>query len=523
MAKVWKEVFTERLCDGLRWLTESNTLQVTIADNYCYFQLSENSIPISARVIHQVLCAIPLTPGLTKKRVRGLEKIKTMSGRSRSPRADCTYICDRFNCKYCQDRAFFCSSKYTHLSVGMKNLETIVALVTGIFPLQIDSTLVIGALCGLMTPPFNVTQPEFHHLLCHFTTLRFTLAGFTWNEDVGYPRKFLYTLLGSLTSNPQSRLQNLHLCLCSSDRAMIDYYEIIMDSILSFFSLSKSSDVTPFLHLKGLHVEVRAVKEDVEKIIAIITDQVELERLQISPIFSPRKCRTFVYDALFKAVERCFHRPTFHCLIIKNFHLTTATVLDVLQEFLVSTACQDQQFMLKNVTIDSSNVKRSISYASDSKVCRKSLSVEGCSVTNEGIFSTADIASGILLHPGIKSVGMTHSLNCMDFYKLTAALERGTGTLQFLNLSGHDLSSIIVKAGSFFCALFHLPYLSELELVLKSCNLNVGDFDQLYLLWEKESSGKKRRGQSLRKLCVCGNVLPEDKSNLEMMVRSLCC
>ena len=52
-----------------------------------------------------------------------------------------------------------------------------------------------------------------------------------------------------------------------------------MDGILSFFSLSKSSDATPFLCLKGLHVEVRADKEVVKKIIAIVTDQVELERL----------------------------------------------------------------------------------------------------------------------------------------------------------------------------------------------------------------------------------------------------
>ena len=139
-----------------------------------------------------------------------------------------------------------------------------------------------------------------------------------------------------------------------------------MDGILSFFSLSKSSDATPFLCLKGLHVEVRADKEVVKKIIAkiiaIVTDQVELERLQISPIFSPHKCRTFVYDVLFKAVEGCFHRPTFLCLIIMNFHLTIATVLYVLQEFLVSTAHQVRQLMLKNMMINSSDVKRSISY-----------------------------------------------------------------------------------------------------------------------------------------------------------------
>jgi len=144
-------------------------------------------------------------------------------------------------------------------------------------------------------------------------------------------------------------------------------------------------------------------------------------------------------------------------------------------------------------------------------------------MTDEGIFSTADIASGILLHPGVKSVEMTRSLDHVDIYKLTAALERGTGTLKHLDLSGYNMSSIIVRAGPFFCALFHLPHLSELELVLNSCSLNVEDFDDLYRLWEKESSGKKRRRQSLRKLCVYGNILPEDKSNLDMMARSLCC
>ena len=97
---------------------------------------------------------------LPRKEYVGLKKSKQLSGHSRSPWADCTRICDRFNCKYCQDHSFFCSSKYTRLSVGMKNLKTIVALVTGIFPLQIDSTLVIGALCGLITPPCDVTQPE---------------------------------------------------------------------------------------------------------------------------------------------------------------------------------------------------------------------------------------------------------------------------------------------------------------------------------------------------------------------------
>jgi len=185
---------------------------------------------------------------------------------------------------------------------------------------------------------------------------------------------------------------------------VLSYYKFIMDAISPFFAVSKSSNFTPFLHLKGLQIEVKAAKQDVRKLVAIITSQVELEQLHILFICSSRKQRTpCTFDALFKAVEGLFHKPTFRCLIVENFHLTTATVLDILQEFLVSTACQDQQLTLKNLKIDSSSVRRSITYASASKVCRKSLSVEECSMTDEGIFSTADIASGILLHPGINS------------------------------------------------------------------------------------------------------------------------
>ena len=526
MAKIWKEVFAERLCEGLRWLTESHALQVTVTGNRCYFRVStEEGVCIYDHIyatdIQRVLCAIPLPPDLAKGGVGLLKKIRCR-------------ICSQWNCKECQDHKFFYSSKYARLCAEgvtvTPNLETIVSLVTEIFPVQIDSTLVIGALGGLVTPPFNATQPEFHHLLCHFQTLQFTLCGFiTWDQDVTHACKFLEALLYSLVSNPQSKLQNLHLCLCRTryrnSKPELSYYKFIMDAISPFFTVSKSSNFTPFLHLKGLQIEVKATKQDVRKLVAIITSQVELEQLHILFICSSRKQRTpcCTFDALFKAVEGCFHKPTFRCLIVEDFRLTTATVLDILQEFLVSTACQDQQLTLKNLKIDSSNVRRSITYASESKVCRKSLSVERCSMTDEGIFSTADIASGILLHPGIKSVEMTRSLDHVDIYKLTAALERGTGTLKHLDLSGYNMSSIIVRAGPFFCALFHLPHLSELELVLNSCSLNVEDFDDLYRLWEKESSGKKRRRQSLRKLCVYGNVLPEDKSNLEMMARSLCC
>ena len=182
-----------------------------------------------------------------------------------------------------------------------------------------------------------------------------------------------------------------------------------------------------------------------------------------------------MYDALFKAVEGCFRKLTFQCLIVENFVVTAATVLNIPQEFLVSTACQDQKLILKGLAIDSSDVRRSVSYASESKECQKSLTVENCSMTDVGIFSTADIVSGILFHPGIKSAVTTGSLDHVDLYKLTAALERGTGTLKHLDLSGCNLSSIIVRAEPLFRAFFHLPHLSELELVLNECSLKVED------------------------------------------------
>ena len=520
MAKVWKEVFTERLCGGMTWLTESHTLQIIITGDHCYFKVSTEDgdcvhDKIFATEIQRVLCAIPLTSDLAKGRVSGIEKIR---GR----------ICCRWNCTDCRHHTFFCSSNYSYLNVDRMgdppNLETVVALVTEIFPLQIDSTLVIGALAGLVTPPFSVEQPQFHHLLCHFQTLRFTLTGWIWSQDIFHARKFLEALLDSLVSNPQSNLQNLHLCLYSDRISKLQCTrKFIMDDLLSFFSVSKSSVVTPFLHLKELHIEVRAVKHDIKKFVAIITHQKKLERLQIySTVSKSRRQHTPVYDALFKAVEGCFRKPTFQCLVVENFVVKAATILDILQEFLVSTACQDQQLILKGLAIDSSDVRRSVSYASESKACKKSLTIEKCSMTDVGIFSTADLASGVLLHPGIKSVVISDSLDHVDLYKLTAALERGTGTLKHLDLSGCNLSSIIVRAEPLFRALFHLPHLSELELVLNGCSLKVEDFGQLYRLWEKESSGKKRRKESLRKICVRHNTLPQDKSNLEMMARSLC-
>ncbi len=223
---------------------------------------------------------------------------------------------------------------------------------------------------------------------------------------------------------------------------------------------------------------------------------------------------------------KCFHKPAFQCLTLEDFHVEASSVLDVQQELLVSSTCEDQQLVLKNMRIDSSisDSQRTLSFASESAARRKALSIVNCKMSD--VFSAADIASGILAHPGIKCVNLAYSLDRVDLYKLTTALQAGAGTLRLLNLTGCNLSSIIVRAEPLFCAIFHLPKLSELELVLEDCSLSAGDLDELFRLWEKESCGNRRRTRScprLRKLCVCRNItLPSDMSNLETMVHFLC-
>ena len=132
----------------------------------------------------------------------------------------------------------------------------------------------------------------------------------------------------------------------------------------------------------------------------------------------------------------------------------------------------------------------------------------------------------ILLHPGIQEVELLSGTDRVDLYKLPAALEKGIGMLRLLDLSGFNLSSITVRAGLLLEAIFDLPHLSELELVLWGCHLQEADFDELYCEWEKARScikrSRARKLRCLKKLCVCGNNLPEDKSNLEVMANTLC-
>ncbi len=526
MAEVWEELFTERLCQHTEWLTEPHTLQIKITSNNCVFRRFRTYLggigayrDVPTGDVRRLLFTVPLIADLAiaKGRVDMFEKLEGEV---------CTW-----HCKDCERYTFFCSSKYIHLfdrpssgTLSPVYLEAITVL-EDIFPLQIDSTLVVGTLAGLMTPPVNVAEPEFRRLLGYIHTLEFNLSGPTYHMHSLEPaRTFLEGLLELLLSNPHSVLQNLHLYMvCYSRSRLAKYNNMVINIVSSYFSRSRSSNVTPFLCLKGLKIEAKPLKQALKKFVAIITHQKELESLEICGV----SCKPLAYEALFKVVMGCLSTPTLRCLTLENFDVSASTILDIEQDFLVSTACAEQELVLKDLVIHSSGVRRNISYASESAACTKSLSVIGCSATDVGIFSTADIVSGILSHPGVKSVNVSHSLDRVDLYKLTTALEIGTGTLKLLDLTGCDLSSVIVRAGPLFRTIFHLPHLSELELVLKRCCLTAEDLDDLFCEWEKETScrrkqRKRTRGRSLRKLCVCGNSSPEDKSNLEVMARFLC-
>ncbi len=532
MAEVWKTVFAERLCPHRRaWLSSAaHNGRVTITNEECYFDVLPNNSDniyyasnhhMSTWCIHWVLYTVPLPLNLTEGNMTGLEKVSE-------------HVCPVWNCYFYTHYNIYCSIKHAHLFDTKKKegldttfLESL-AVLTEVFPLRIDPTLVVGTLAGLSTTPFSVTQPEFRHLFGHVSTLVFTFTGFRYyqNRYTDCAHSFLEALLDSLVSNP---LEDLQLRMCKGGRkcAGFDRYgSLVLDTTSSFFSLSKSNNVTPFLGLKRLTFNIKPIKQDVKRVVAILTHQEQLEHLVITPAAtsSKRKPKS-AYEVLLKGAMKCFHKATFLCLTVEDFDLTASTILDLQQELLVSSACEDQQLVLKGVKIDSSGLRRTLSFASESAARRKALSVVRCIMSDVGLFSAADIASGILAHPGIKCVNLAYSLDRVDLYKLTTALQAGAGTLRLLNLTGCNLSSIIVRAEPLFCAIFHLPKLSELELVLEDCSLSAGDLDELYRLWEKESCGNRRRKQtrqSLRKLCVCRNTLPQDKSNLEMMACSLC-
>ena len=255
---------------------------------------------------------------------------------------------------------------------------------------------------------------------------------------------------------------------------------------------------------------------EIKELTAIISSQEHLETLEISATNTYFLCTSLsLRKEIFQVMASCFQKPNFQCLILENLYVKTSDLLDVEYHFLRSTACRKQQLVLRNLCIYGLDKRTDMTYASESTVHTKSLSVINCRIEEE-----IDIASGILLYPGIHELEL-HSRyfwqDPADIYKLTTPLEKGTGTLRCLDLTGFDLSSIIVKASPFLDVIFCLPHLPQLELVLKNCLLQAGHLDQLHCEWEKASCG-----QTLRRLCVCGNTLPVDKSNLEMMANILC-
>ena len=530
MEKVWEELFNERLCKHTKWVAEPHSLKLIVDDEHCNLGIGSNPLGMNImKGLLGVVLVVPLTEDFTQIRVRGFEQIK---GR----------ICHYLYCQDTQNKKFYCSPKHIHLfpenqyhnetNVLKSTVLEVVTVLLEHCPLEVSS-LSIGTLIGV--PSVNLEDIEFCRLLNHVHTLEVQVPGYCYyNIRDEFPlqscRGFIEALLNVFVSNPDSALQNLHLDMYSSSHSKLTmrYYHMLIEVIGMFFSpVSTRSDVVPFLKLKKLRIATKLLKsEEIGKVVDVINHQEDLEVLELSSKTTQRRYPNPAHNALFQAAGKCFLKPTFQCLTLKDFHVATSAFLDLQHHFLVSFVRREQKLILKDTKIYSSGDRKNVSCSSENAACTKSLSVLKCSVTDVGIFSTADIASGILSHPGTKYVDMSGSLDHMDLHKLTASLEKGAGTLRLLDLSDTDLSTIIVRVGPLLDAIFHLPHLDELELVLKGCRLQRKDLEQLYCRWEQESCGRKLRnrscGQSLRKLCVCGNRLPKDKSNLQLMAHSLC-
>ena len=517
MEKVWEELFNERLCRETKWLEPRNLKLRFAGEHWDLVDVGSSSLALGMKDLLRVVLAVPLTEDFTQSRMRGFEQITVR-------------IC-HWHCQECKKQKFYCSPKYIHLFQKPAALEsTILEVITVLLEHFELHSLSIGILTG--NPSVNLEGVEFCRLLNHIHTLEVQVTKCQYTSDtLESSRTFTEALLNVLVSNPQSALRNLHLNVYSFTK----YCKTLINAIAMFFSpMSTRHDVVPFLKLKKLGITTTKVslrsavaKLVLRKMVDIVNHQEELEVLELSSIYTcDQNCPSLAHEALFQAAGKCFLKPTFQCLTLEKFHVTTPTVLDIQHHFLVSFAHREQKLILKATEIYSSGDRQNVSYSAENAACTKSLSILGCSVTDVGLFSTADIASGVLSHPGTKYVDMSGSLVHIDLLKLTASLEKGAGTLKLLNLSNTNLSTIIVRAGPLLDAIFNLPHLDELELVLKGCRLQVEDFDQLYCKWEQESCGRKLRnrkcGQSLRKLCVCRNALPEDKSNLELMAHFLC-
>ena len=538
MAKIWEEIFDERLCRCTRWLTEPLKLRLNIGAGpykYCYLSGAGRGDLLSYVEVCRVLFAVPFKKYCpVMGRTGGFEQIKHNTC-ERCHRWDCHDDCT-WCCKNCKQYKFYCSPKYLQLfpaqhfhsailnKLDQSFLEAATVLLDT-FPFEID-TLSVDSMTE--TPPINIAEAPFCYLLGHISTLEIRLFP-NFSED---SKSFLEALLEVLVS--KSTLQNFHLDMCvrkRSIRSTSKPYGAVIQTIALFFS--PGQNVIPFLKLRTITITANfsQFKEmEIKKLGAIINNQQQLESLEISSVTARRTHRCFsTHKKIFQVMLSCFLKSTFQCLTLDQLHINASALLDVEQHFLNSTACKKQQLVLKNVHVHSFDERKGVTYAPESAACTKSLSVIRCSMDDVGLFSAADIASAIFLYPGIQEVKLSDCLDHIDVYKLAAALAKETGTLRVLDLSGFNLSSITVRASPLLDAIFHLPHLSELELVLGNCHLQAEDFDQLFCEWEKASCRKKstrtrkqRCRQSLRKLCVCGNSLPVDTSNLEVMANTLC-
>ena len=511
MSKVWKEIFSKRLCPQTKWLTRPMALKLSIfGGGNCSLKNKQTPNILDHIGVRRVLFAVPFKQGPAMRREGRFETIK------RNICANCWY-CKRS----CTMYKFYCSPKYLHLfhadychSASQNEfdpsfLEAVVAL--NLFEIEIDSLSIAGI------PSINIAEAPF---LSNINTLDIELCPFIGDDT------FLYALLEVLVSSSSLlTLQNLSLSMCS--HCSHSKCGVVVQTIAPFFSaVSSNQDVIPFLNLKNLKIAANfsKLKSDVMKLIAIINSQEQLERLEISSTVRHSRVCFSTHEKIFQVMLSCFLKPTFQCLTLNNLYIHAAALLKVEENFLISTACRNQQLILQKLRVGSYSTRKDFTYASDSAVCTKSLSVISCSMEDVGLFSAADIASPTLLYPGSQEVKLLHCLDRVDFYKLPAALEKGIGILKLLDVSGSNLSSIIVRASLLLEAIFRRPYLSELELVLMNCHLRPQDLDQLYYEWEKARSHARRyrARKRLKRLCVCHNHLPVNKSNLEAMANTLC-
>lgn len=499
MDKFWKEILEERLCEATNWLTKPTILTLRFEEFECTCSLGGSSSQMND-ILEQggvccVLFAVPFKENVSTGRKGVFQRIYRN-------------ICW---CRDCECYEFYCSPKYRPVFDqywSAANFIEAITVLLEIFPLKLERVLV--TLPVLYRKPMITKAP---YLLRHVHTLEICDSQYFSERS----SSFLKGLLEGLVSN-SSTLQYLYLNI-GHDRSQ-KYGEMI-STIAPFFSpMLKSQDVDPLLSLKVVKIATnfkRLKSVEIKELAAIINGQEHLETLEISAMNTYSLRNYHLHKEIFQVMTSCFQKPNFQCLILENLHVKASVLFDVEYHFLSSTACRKQQLVLRNLCVHDFDKRTDITYASESTVHTKSLSIINCRIEEE-----IDIAAGILLYPGIQELELRLGYHCPDsvatgiLYKLIAALEKGTGTLRCLDLTGLDLSSTIVKASPLLDAIFHLPHLSELELVLKNCHLRAEHLDQLYCEWEKKS-----RGQTLRKLCVCGNILPVDISNLEMMAKTL--